>query len=263
MSEVKVKKIEMTSEGISEEEHPFNNPNDLKNDEKPTKYLIVGTFPPHRFGVKTRVVNQDKSILTTSEYGDEVFWFYGSKNNEMWGENGKGGLLQSALGYKDRVLDNKQARMDFCKEQNIAFLDLFQNIKRYGKLASDSYIFPTALVDLLYYLNNNHNKIETIFFTSGWVMDIAKKEYLRTNQNYLKKLYLRKNKTEKEGNIDYVANNCFYLESRDEENKIMEEQKGIKLIHLASPSPFAKTTSRDKLKQWQEAFSQVGLPKDK
>lgn len=257
MSEVKVKKIEMTSEGISEEEHPFNNPDDLKG----ARHLIVGTFPPHRFGVKTRVVNQDKSILTTDEYGDEVFWFYGSKNNEMWGENGKGGLLQSALGFKDKVLDDKQARMNFCKEKHIAFLDFFQEIKRYGKLASDSYIFPTALVDLLYYLNNNGNEIETIFFTSGWVMDIAKKEYLRTNQNYLKKLYLRKNKREKEGDIDYVANSCFYLESRDEENKIMEEQKGIKLVHLASPSPFAKTTSGDKLKQWQEAFEKAGLIK--
>lgn len=259
MSEVKVETIEMTSEGIKDEEHPFNNPDDLTNDEKPTKYLIVGTFPPHRFGVETRVVNQDKSILTTDEYGDEVFWFYGSKNNEMWGENGKGGLLQKALGYENEVLNNKQARMDFCKDQNIAFLDLFQKIKRYGKLASDSYIFPIALVDLLYYLNNNGNKIETIFFTSGWVMDIAKKEYLRTNQNYLKKLYLRKNKREKEGDIDYVTNNCFYLESRDEESKTMEHQKGIKLIHLASPSPFAKTTSGDKLKQWQDAFKEAKL----
>lgn len=251
MSEVKI--IEITSEGIGEENHPFNNPDDLKG----AKHLIVGTFPPHRFGIVDEEDRKNKTILTTKEYGDEVFWFYGSKNNEMWGVNGRGGLLQSALGFEDTVLDTKKSRIDFCQSKNIAFLDLFQKIKRYGRLASDSYIFPIELVDLIQYLRNS--EIQTIFFTSGWVMDIAKKEYLRTNQNYLKELYLRKNRREKEEYIDYVANQCFYLESRDQRDKTMEDQNGIKLIHLASPSPFAKNKSEEKLKQWQDAFKKGGL----
>ena len=94
MCEVKKHNVATTDEGIGIEIHPFNNPNDLKG----ARYLIVGTFPPHRFGVETKVVNQDESILTTDEYGDEVFWFYGSKNNEMWG--GKWEEWIASIGFR-------------------------------------------------------------------------------------------------------------------------------------------------------------------
>lgn len=241
--EKEIKGVLVDCEGINEETHPFNNPNDLKG----AKYLFVGTFPPRRF-------------YTKELEADDVDWFYGSKDNEFWGANGKEGLIQSALGFEEKILDTKKAREDFCKDRGIAFLDLFQVIKRYGNLASDSYIFPIEITKLVCYLQQN-SSIETIFFTSEWVMDIAKKEYLRVNQKYLKELYLRKNKKEKEGDIDYVANNCFYLESRDNKDETMEKQQGVKLIQLLSPSSFAKTASKNKLIQWQEAFSQGGLLK--
>lgn len=248
MSEVKVKKIEMTSEGISEEEHPFNNPDDLKG----ARHLIVGTFPPHRFGVKTRVVNQDKSILTTDEYGDEVFWFYGSKDNEMWGKNGKGGLLQSALRYENEVLDNKQARIDFCREHKIAFLDLFQKINRYGKSASDLHIFPTEIVNLTHYLRQDKN-IENVFFTSEWVMKIASDEYKRINKEYLETLRGEGYRIKKAGNqlleINYVIGKVF----------VVDDKREIKFYGLPSPSNSARGSFETKLSKWQNAFKEAKL----
>lgn len=232
MSEKEVNGVRVDCGGINEEMHPFNNVDDLRG----AKYLIVGTFPPYRFGIEPK--NQNKSILTTDEYGDEVFWFYGSKNNEMWGENGKGGLLQKALGDENEVLSNKQARIDFCKKHNIAFLDLFQVIKRYGDLSSDSNIFPIEIVNLVHYLEENPN-IEAVLFTSTWVEQIAKKEYLRIN----------KEKLEKAGKkTDYVERGVFYrFECGDE----------VKIFTLPSPSPSNSDSSDNKLLKWLEVFDAI------
>lgn len=240
MCEVKKHNVVTTDEGIGIEIHPFNNPNDLKG----ARYLIVGTFPPHRFGVETKVVNQDKSILTTSEYGDEVFWFYGSKNNEMWGENGKGGLLQEVLGYKGEPLNTKAMRKKFCECQEIAFLDLFQVIKRYGDLSSDSNIFPIEIVNLVHYLEENPN-IEAVLFTSTWVEQIAKKEYLRIN----------KEKLEEAGKkTDYVERGVFYRFKNGDE---------VKIFTLPSPSPSNSDGIDNKKHKWLEIFGAIKNPENK
>lgn len=250
MSEKKIEIVEITSEGIGEEKHPFNNPDDLKG----AKHLIVGTFPPHRFGVETRVVNQDESVLTTSEYGDEVFWFYGSKDNEMWGKNGKDGLLQSALRCENDVLDNKQARIDFCKDKHIAFLDLFQKINRYGESASDSHIFPIEIVNLTHYLRQYKN-IENVFFTSEWVMKIATDEYKRINKEYLETLRGEGYRIKKASNqlleVNYVIGKVFVVNDKHE----------VKFYGLPSPSNSARGSFETKLSKWQDAFKNAGLIK--
>lgn len=154
------------------------------------------------------------------------------------GENGKSGLLQSALGFKDKVLDIKQARMDFCKEHNIAFLDLFQVIKRYGDLSSDSNIFPIEIVNLVHYLEENPN-IEAVLFTSTWVEQIAKKEYLRIN----------KEKLEEAGKkTDYVERGVFYRFKNGDE---------VKIFTLPSPSPSNSDGIDNKKHKWLEIFGAI------
>lgn len=246
MSEKNIEIVEITSEGIGEEKHPFNNPDDLKG----AKHLIVGTFPPHRFGIEPK--NQNKSILTTDEYGDEVFWFYGSKDNEMWGENGKGGLLQSALGYEDEILNTKEARIKFCKKHNIAFLDLFQKINRYGKSASDSHIFPIEIVNLTHYLRQDKN-IENVFFTSEWVMKIATDEYKRINKGYLETLRKEGYRIKKAGNqlleVNYVIGKVFVVNDKHE----------VKFYGLPSPSNSARGSFETKLSKWRDTFKEAKL----
>lgn len=160
MSEKEVNGVRVDCGGINEEIHPFNNIDDLKG----AKYLIVGTFPPHRF-------------VTKKLQKDDVDWFYGSRDNDFWGKEGCGGLFQRALGCENTILKTAKDRKDFCIKKGIAFLDLFQVIKRYENLSSDSNIFPIKIVDLVHYLEKNQD-IKAILFTSLWVEQIAKKRIL-------------------------------------------------------------------------------------
>lgn len=248
MNEKELNDIRVDCGGITKETHPFNNVADLKG----AKYLIVGTFPPHRFGIVDEEDRKNKNVLTTKEYGYEVFWFYGSKNNEMWGVNGRGGLLQTALGFEDIVLDTKKSRIDFCQSKHIAFLDLFQVIYRFGESASDLNIFPIEKVDLVYYLREN-SEVEAVFFTSEWVMDIAKKEYKRQNKAFIEKLcnenyVIKSAKNQPKLERDCVIGNVFVLEG---ENMPRE----ISIYALKSPSSSAKISSDSKLEQWKEVLS--------
>lgn len=238
MSEKEVNGVLVDCEGIDEETHPFNNPSDLKG----AKYLFVGTFPPRRFYTKEL------------EKGD-IDWFYGSKKNEFWGVGGKKGLIQQALSCDDE-LDTFEKRKEFCQKRHIAFLDLFQKIYRYGESASDSNIFPIAKVNLIHYLKEN-SEIEAVFFTSGWVMDIAKKEYKRLNRTYVEELHkngyvIKSAKNTPKLEVDCVIGNVFVLED-SERNQTRE----VGIYALKSPSSSAKTSSNAKVEQWRKILSKI------
>lgn len=228
MSETLEHNVITTSEGIGFEKHPFNNPDDLAG----ARYLIVGSFPPYRFSIKK--LNR----------GD-VDWFYGSKDNDFWGKGGANGLLQCALGCQKAVLATKEERKKFCENKGIAFLDLFQTIKRYSDLSSDSNIFPIEIVNLTYYLDK-YDDITTVFFTSSWVEQIAKKEYLRINRDNLPLNEKGKKPTSVEGGIFH---------------RFKEGKRPIKIRKLTSPSPMNVVNFENKLEKWRDAIKNTGLDK--
>ncbi|RDU70300.1 hypothetical protein [Helicobacter brantae] len=219
-----------TSKGIGVENHPFNNPDDLAG----ARYLIVGSFPPYRFSIKHKQLNKN-----------DVDWFYGSKDNDFWGKGGVDGLLQCALGCQGKVLATKEERKIFCENRGIAFLDLFQTIKRYDNLSSDSNIFPIEIVDLTYYLDR-YDDITTIFFTSSWVEQIAKKEYLRINRDNLPLNRKGEKPTSVEGGVFY---------------RFKEGKKSVKIRKLTSPSPMNSGNFQSKLEKWRNAIKNTGLDK--
>ncbi|ANV98590.1 hypothetical protein BBW65_07185 [Helicobacter enhydrae] len=90
-------------------------------------------------------------------------------------------------------------------------------------------------------------------------MKIAKKEYLQINQDYLKELRERKEKKANSKDIDYVSNNAFYCKERDVKDGLMEAQKGVKLIHLTSPSARCTSKTKNKAKDWREKLEQAGM----
>ena len=216
MCEVKKHNVITTSEGIGTEIHPFNNPDDLKG----AKYLIVGTFPPHRF------VSGDLKQ-------NDVNWFYGSQDNSFWD------LLGELVGKFD---SNAEQRKEKCKLNQIAFLDLFQVIMRYGTLSGDEDIFPIEIVDLVYYLEKNEH-IEFVLFTSKWVEKIAKKEYLRKNNQRLK---------ENGKKTDYIEDKTFYR---------FECKSNVKVYTLPSPSPSNGDSFSGKKSKWEQIFDEIGFSK--
>ena len=138
------------------EEHPYNEGQKKifsilsKTENIEEIYLIVGTFPPSRFvgEMKNTKDGYLHTVDSKNEVIKEVDWYYGSKDNEMWGHNGEKGLLQESLGSNE-ILSTKESRIEFCKKYGIVFLDLFQTINRYADSALDENIFPLEVVNLL------------------------------------------------------------------------------------------------------------------
>lgn len=245
------------------EEHPYNGGQKKvfsilsKTEEIKDIYLIVGTFPPSRFIGKGKNVKEGYlyTVDSKNEVIKEVDWYYGSKDNEMWGSNGEKGLLQESLGSNE-ILPIKESRIEFCKKYGIIFLDLFQTINRYADSALDENIFPLEIVNLLEYLKQ-YPKIKGILFTSEWVMKIAKKEYLKENKKFLEKLRNKTDNVVKIGNervsSEYVQKNTFLVQTREDS----EDYQEVKIARLTSPSSCAKKTSEEKKNNWKKAFESV------
>lgn len=128
---------------VNEDTHPFEP--FIKND---TKFLIVGTIPPHRF-------------CTNSLEDGDVNWFYGSKDNSFWE------IISCVFNTKLNDLDSIEKRKEFSTNNNIGFIDLFHQIYRYKESSSDSNIIPMSFKNIFKYIENK--EINSILFTSEYV----------------------------------------------------------------------------------------------
>ena len=143
---------------VNVDTHPFEP--FIKND---TKYLIVGTIPPHRF------------CINSLEDGD-VKWFYGSKDNSFWE------IISSVFDVELNDLDSIEKRKEFSTKNYIGFIDLFHQIYRYKESSSDSDIIPISFKDIFKYIENT--EIDTILFTSEYVEKLSK-SLLSDKKNYV------------------------------------------------------------------------------
>lgn len=184
----------------SYEVHPFEPFID-----KETKVLIVGTCPPHRFcldNAETQIARESGSLIQGVK--TELFWFYGSSDNNMWKK------MSELFGVN---LSNRDEIEDWCRGKRVGFMDLFHTIQRYKGLASDTYVTPIKVRSLTQYLTK-YTQIKYVFFTSQLVMNIAKKEYLEENFSWL-------------GRNDMKTDGVFELQGGD----------SVLFYHLSSPSP--------------------------
>lgn len=132
---------------VNVDTHPFEP--FIKND---TKYLIVGTIPPHRF-----CINRLED--------DDVNWFYGSKDNSFWE------IISSVFDVDLNDLDSIEKRKEFSTKNYIGFIDLFHQIYRHKQSSSDSDIIPISFKDIFKYIENT--EIDTILFTSEYVEKLS------------------------------------------------------------------------------------------
>lgn len=132
---------------VNVDTHPFEP--FIKND---TKYLIVGTIPPHRF------------CINSLEDGD-IDWFYGSKDNSFWE------IISSVFDVELNDLDSIEKRKEFSENNKIGFIDLFHQIYRHKESSSDSDIIPISFKDIFKYIENTN--IDSILFTSEYVHNLS------------------------------------------------------------------------------------------
>lgn len=135
-----------------------------------TKYLIVGTIPPHRFCQKEQLEEND------------INWYYGSKDNDFW---------EIIATIFDKPFDNisKEGCQEFSKKYYIGFIDLFYEIIRHNKSSSDSDIVPLSYIDIFEIINKYEN-ITTILFTSGYVQKLANKVFNAKYKKYVSRINL-------------------------------------------------------------------------
>ena len=192
----------------SYEVHPFEP--FIKED---TKVLIVGTCPPHRFCIdnaETQIARESGSLVEGKK--SELFWFYGSSDNNLWKEINK---------ISKKKLNTIEEIQNWCVCNRLGFMDLFHTVQRYKGLASDTYISPIKVRSLTQYLLK-YTEIEHIFFTSEWAMNIAKKEYLEENFTWLKRESMK---------TDGVF-------------EFQNGRKDVNFYHLSSPSPNNTSNTR-------------------
>ena len=132
---------------VNEDTHPFE---PFINSE--TKFLIVGTIPPHRFCNK-ELINGD------------IDWFYGSKDNSFWE------IISSVFDVELNDLDSIEKRKEFSENNKIGFIDLFHQIYRHKESSSDSDIIPISFKDIFKYIENTN--IDSILFTSEYVHNLS------------------------------------------------------------------------------------------
>ena len=161
---------------VNEDTHPFE---PFINSE--TKFLIVGTIPPHRFCIK-KLINGD------------IDWFYGSKDNSFWE------IISSVFDTKIECLNTVEKRQEFSFNNNIGFIDLFHQIYRYKKSSSDSDIIPISFKDIFKYIEKNKN-INSILFTSEYVEKLSTTLFSENSRCFVNRCSKIPNK------FDYI---CFH-----------------------------------------------------
>lgn len=223
MSEVKAEGIKCVDYKV--ETHPF----DPFINEK-TQVLIVGTFPPSRFAVSDKKIDSEGYLITQNSKGEkikEVHWFYGSKDNGLWI------LMEEIFGGFG---SNIQSRQERCKSLGIGFVDLFHTIGRYDQdWSSDETIYAIEVRSLSYILERNP-QITHILFTSNLSKEFSRKEYLRDNQEWLKK-----NSLEKKG--------------------VYKLKNGKQIYFNSLPSPSSRNVDENKKGKWRDIFKEIGLLK--
>lgn len=181
---------------VNKDTHPFE---PFINSE--TKFLIVGTIPPHRFCNK-ELINGD------------IDWFYGSKDNSFWE------IISSVFDVELNDLDSIEKRKEFSENNKIGFIDLFHQIYRHKESSSDSDIIPISFKDIFKYIENTN--IDSILFTSEYVeklstsllsdkknyvnrdskKDITKFDYINFNNNNIKWIKLKSPSFQQRTSID-------------------------------------------------------------
>ncbi len=128
-----------------------------------TKYLIVGTIPPHEF------CNKKSS--------EKVFWYYCSEKNDFW----------NIMGFAfNQLIENSSTKLlkEWSLIHHIGFIDLFHNVIRHNLSSSDSDIIPTAYRDIFEIIERYLN-IEAILFTSSYVERLATKLFNKKYNKYV------------------------------------------------------------------------------
>jgi G:T/U-mismatch repair DNA glycosylase len=146
---------------ITYEVHPFTPyiPDD-------STCLIVGTIPPHRFCEDSCT----KKKFGKLQDGDDIDWFYGSKDNALWN-------------YLDEKAKTKLERMAWADNCKIGFFDLYYKVIRYKKLATDSNIVPIQFRDIFACIEQ-YQSIEKILCTSQLVFRLLADMYLLKYNKY-------------------------------------------------------------------------------
>ena len=161
---------------VNEDTHPFE---PFINSE--TKFLIVGTIPPHRFCIK-ELKNGD------------IDWFYGSKDNSFWE------IISSVFDVELNDLDSIEKRKEFSENNKIGFIDLFHQIYRHKESSSDSDIIPISFKDIFKYIEKNKN-INSILFTSEYVEKLSTTLFSENSRCFVNRYSKIPNK------FDYI---CFH-----------------------------------------------------
>ena len=146
---------------VNVDTHPFEP--FIKND---TKYLIVGTIPPHRF------------CINSLEDGD-VKWFYGSKDNSFWK------IISSVFDVELNDLDSIEKRKEFIQHLNPIvshFYEIISGGKETVQVEYDSHLLAQDWQRLL---TENLDKDRQLTYTSK---GIHKDDlHFKMNQQFIKK----------------------------------------------------------------------------
>lgn len=180
-----------------------------------TKYLIVGTVPPHRFC-------DDSALLLEGD----VDWFYGSKDNKFWD------ILAEVFHSQIGDLKSVESRQQFARSNYLGFVDLFHELYRYKESSSDSDIIPISFKNIFEYVKANEF-IEAVLFTSEYVEKLATGLLRETGTSYVQ----RRSKL-KPRDLD-----VFKLGDRE-----------VKWIKLTSPSRQRADSFKAKANEWQRYF---------
>ena len=189
------------------------------NKDKDTKFLIVGTIPPHRFCEPSKKLELEKG---------DIDWFYGSKDNNFWE------IIASAFDKDISDLGSKDKRKSFANDHHIGFIDLFHQVYRYKESSSDADIIPISFNNICKYIKEEKS-IKAVLFTSAYVEEL-------TTSLLNEELKCCVNRNSKNGGEAF--------------DNIKFDNRVIKWIRLKSPSPRNTKNSNDKKKEaeWKKIF---------
>ena len=158
------------------ENHPWNNNYIFNN----SSTLIIGTFPPRRFTVTNNTTRNDFTQQELDSYKEDVFFYYGSKDNKFWTfiEIIFNEILSAPNKiYFDYCFNDISItqRIDFCSKFGISFCDIIQTTRRTQDNANDAdldaYTFneiidrikETNITQILLTSSNNDISAKSIF----------------------------------------------------------------------------------------------------